>query len=208
MGGKKETLSCLALGTRQETWSDSFVRGHTMPGHPTSPVSKRQAAASVPGKSHSSPKAKIGGTPVLEPRRNTQSMSQGCAQRYSSALAQAQETATARGHLPPLRGWLGPETGGREAGHVPGSGEAHLCPGYALLLCRGQARGLGSHFCVCWASRDQPSLNIVTARVATCEQGEGGGAAHITLPKHQEGAGMEHPGSAPGEQELRGVSKY
>lgn len=36
------------------------------------------------------------------------------------------------------------------------------------------------------------------------QQGEGGGAAHIALPKYQEGAGTEHPG----EQELRGVSKH
>lgn len=196
-GGRKETLSCLALGTRQETRSDSFVKGHTMPAHPTSPVGKRQAAASFPRRSHSSRKAEVRSTPILEPPRDTQSMSQHCAQRCSSVLAQTQETATARGHLPPLRGQLGPGTRGREAGHVPGSGEAHLCPGYALLLCRGQARGLGSHFCVCWASRDQASLNIVTARVATCEQREGGGAAHITLPKHWDGAGTEHPGSAP-----------
>lgn len=179
-----------------------------MPGHPTSPVGNRKAATSFHRKSHSSPKAGVGVTPILEPLRDTQSMSQGCAQKHSNVLAQAQETATARRHLPPLRSWLGPETRGREAGHVPGSGEAQLCPGYALLLCRGQAGGLGSHFCVCWASQDQPSLNIVTARVATCEQGEGGGAVHITLPKHREGAGTEYPGSAPGEQKLRWVSKH
>lgn len=174
-----------------------------MQGNATSSVDKRRAADSFPRKSHSSPKAEVGGTPNLEPHRDTQSKSQGCAQRCSSILARAQEIATARGHLPPLRSWLGPETRGREVGHVPGSGEAHLCPSYAVLLCWGQARGLGSHFCVCWASRDQPSLNIVTVRVATCEQGEGGGAAHITLPKHREGAGTEHPSSAPGEQEQR-----
>lgn len=200
-------MCCLALGTRQETQSDSFVTGHAMPGHPPNPVGRRQAAASFPGESHSSPKAEVGAHPCW----NLEKIPRACpktARRCSSVLVQAQETATARGHLPPLRGWLGPETRGRKAGHVPGSGEAHLCPGYALLLCRGQAGGLGSHFCVCRASRDQSSLNIVTARVATCEQGEGGGAAHTTLPKHQEGAGMEHPRSAPREQELRGVSKH
>lgn len=135
MQGRKETLSCLALRTRQETRSHSFVKGHIMPGHPTNPVGNRQAAASFCRKSHSSLKAEVGGTPILEPQRDTQNMSQGCAQKYSSVLAQVQETATARGYLPPLRSWLGPETRGREAGHVPGSGEAHFCPGYALLLC-------------------------------------------------------------------------
>lgn len=120
-------------------------------------------------------------------------MTQGCAQRCSSILAQAQETATARGHLPPLGGWLGPVTRGREAGHVPGSGEAHLCPGYALLLCWGQAGGLSSHFCVCWASRGQASLNIVTARVATCEQEKEEGLLASHSPSTRRGQAQSTP---------------
>lgn len=63
MGGRKDIMSCLALGTRQETQSDSFVKGHTMPGHPPSPVGKRQPAASFPGESHSSSKAEVGAHP-------------------------------------------------------------------------------------------------------------------------------------------------
>lgn len=118
-----------------------------------------------------------------------------------------------QGHLRPLRGWLGPRTRGREDGHIPGSGEAHRCPGYAFLPCRGWAGGLSSHFCVCWASQDRPSLNIVTARVATREQGEEGGAAHTAASQRRERAGTarhRHPRlSSLRSRELRGdVTKH
>lgn len=60
MGGRKETLSCLALRTRQETQSDSFVKGHTMLGHPTSPVGKRQVLPASTGRATAAPKQRLG----------------------------------------------------------------------------------------------------------------------------------------------------
>ncbi|XP_042651892.1 uncharacterized protein LOC122153722 [Tyto alba] len=172
------------------------MEGHTVPGHPPSLGGKGHAAASSPGNSWS-PKAEAGGKPIRGPHRDSQGMPQRQAQGSSHALARVREPAAAGGHLPPPRGQLGPGRKGREDGHVPGSGEAHLCPGYTLQPCRGPARGLGSHFCVCRASRDRPSLNIVTAWVATCERGgRRGGCSHCRSPVPGEG----RRGAAPAPQ--------
>lgn len=173
-------------------------------GRPVSPIEAthpvlqaRGTLLPVPLGTATAPKQRQGGKPIPGPHRDTQEMPQHQTQRSGHALAQVREPAAAGGHLPPPRGQLGPGTRGREDGHVPGSGEAHLCPGYALLLCRGWARGLGSHFCVCRASQDQPSLNIVTAWVATCKAGgRRGGCSHCCSPAPGEG----RHGAAPAPQ--------
>lgn len=106
------------------------------------------------------------------------------------------EASCCRGPPPSSEGPAGPEDKRGEDGHVPGSGEAHRCPGYALLPWWGWAGGLGSHFCVCRASQDRPSLNIVTARVATCERGEEGGLLTPLLPSAGRGQ-AQHDASTP-----------
>lgn len=110
----------------------------------------------------------------------------------STKVQPAAGLSAARGRLLPPRGLPGPRG---EAGRARTWLRRNPSPPrFALLPCRGRAGGLGSHFCVCRASRDGPSLNIVTARVATCERGEGGGgAASTTAPQLRERAGMEQP---------------
>lgn len=140
MGERKETLSCLALRTRQETQFDSFVKGHTMSGHPTSPVGKRQVLPASPGRATAAPKQRLGVRPSWNLEQIPRSYPRAVlsAQRCSSVLAQAQETATVRGHLPPLRGWLGPEKRGRRPGTYLAQEKPISAP--AMLCCCAGAR--------------------------------------------------------------------
>lgn len=128
----------------------SPTEGYTMPGHPPSLVGKGHTAASSPRNSHS-PKAEAGDKPIPRARRD----SQGDAPTLGTKeQPRAREPATAGGHLPPPRGWVGPSTRRREGGRT-GTYLAQEKPISArVMLCR-QAGGLGSHFCVCRASQDQ-----------------------------------------------------
>lgn len=205
--GRSETPSYPALGTRRAGLPHPPRSVPCCARPPTQPCGQVAHCCQLPGEQPQPQNRGGGQTHPRSPQRHPGD-APAPGMKEQPCPGPSAGAGCCQGHLRPLRGWLGPRTRGREDGHIPGSGEAHCCPGYAFLPCRGRAGGLSSHFCVCQASQDRPSLNIVTARVAIREQGEGGGAAHTAAPQRRERAGTarhRHPRlSSLRSRELRG----